>query len=155
MVTLLLGLIVYQFNIKRTLKTYQEYSTLQEDIKRAENINDEIAKYEQELKVLEQSSLQIYNKEKLLELVINFCRDHDLLIKTYPQAEKNIENNFVIVTNRIEVEGLYRDIVKLVYFLEQQEKIGSVAHLHFFLIKDRKKKRNVLRSEIILRNLES
>lgn len=152
--TILLSGAVYYFSFLRTWGNYQTYRQTVQDINRAKNVQNEIAKYEQALAQWEQSSLQKYDREKLLELVTNFCRTHQLLIKTYPEAERVKENGFPVVTNEIEVEGAFKDMVTLVYLLEHQEKIGSIASLQFFRHKDRRKRQEVLRGRIILRNLE-
>jgi hypothetical protein len=59
------------------------------------------------------------------------------------------------VTNRIEVEGGYKDIVKLVYTLEELEKLGNVSSMRVYLAKDRALKKMVLRSSIIFRTLKT
>ncbi len=104
---------------------------------------------------MQQSTLKPYNRERLLENLTNFCRNNHLLVRAFPEAQVVAQNENSVVTNQIEIEGSFKDMVKLAYMLEAEERQGSISSLKFFVFKDRVAKRNVLKSLIVLRNLES
>lgn len=115
----------------------------------------EIEKYQKEWNIMQGTSQRPYNREYLLAQLTGFCRAHNLLIKTFPQARRQEQNKIPIYTNQIEVEGKYKDIVKLAYMIEQEQLLGAVATLKFYTIKDRLTKKTYLRAKIILRSLEA
>ena len=145
---------IYFINIKKTISHYQGYQNKKEQLSRVSNADELITQYQMQLAKFQQKNQKSYDREALLEEVTNFCRANQLLVKTFPQAQRVEQNNYPIITNHIEVEGAYKEIVKLVYLLEYEEKLGSVGSLKFYTKKDRYKKKNFLRANIVLRNLE-
>lgn len=152
--TILLGGVIYFASIKRTVSYYQSYQNKKEQLSRVSNAATLITQYKTQLAQFEQKNQKTYDREELLEAVTTFCREHRILVKTFPQAQRVKQNNYPIITNQIEVEGDYKEIVKLVYLLEHKEKLGSIGSVKFFTHKDRYKKKNFLRANIVLRNLE-
>ena len=151
---LFFGMLIYLVSIQRTLSSYNSYQQKKEQLSRVSNANQLIAQYQSELAQFQQNTQQSYNRENLLEEVTTFCREHRLLVKTFPQAQRVKENNYPIITNKIQVEGDYKEVVKLAYLLEQEQRLGSISSLQFFTYKDRYKKKKLLRANIVLRNIE-
>jgi Tfp pilus assembly protein PilO len=150
-----LMLLTYSVNIRNTIKTYQQYNADQKRLKMAQNAAQDIALYRSELTGMQQTAQQSYNREYLLEQITTFCREHNLLIKSFPISQKVVENNYPVVTNEIEVEGGYLDIVSLAYMIEQQKKLSSISSLTFNLVKDRIKQQQFLHGRFTLRNIET
>ena len=78
-----------------------------------------------------------------------------MLITSFPEAEQSNQNNYTVLTHVIEIEGYYKEIVQLVYMLEQEEVLGIISSLKFQTYKDRVSKKRKLKVNIVLRNLES
>lgn len=152
--SLLLCLVVYGVNIKKTMAMRQQYSQQQADIQRAATAANSIQTYRAQLASFQQSALQPYDREFLLEQLTSFCRQHDILVSTFPEAQRVEENGNGIISNTIEVEGRYQDIAELIYMIEQEEKMGSVSTLKFFSQKDRLTKELKLKARMVIRNLE-
>ena len=150
---LLMLVFIYTINIKRSVQMYEQYQSKLVQIARASNASKEVAQLKTQLANLKQNSLQAYDRELLLSHITGFCRKNDLLVRAFPKALQNIENGNAIVTNTIEVEGNYKEIVRLVYMIEQEEKLASISSLKLFSEKDRRTKQIRLRARLILRNL--
>lgn len=153
--TVLFGTLIYFASLKRTISNYSSYTQKKEQLKRVSNATQLIAQYQSKLVQFQQQTQQSYNRENLLEQITTYCRTNQLLVKTFPQAQRVKENNYPIITNQIQVEGGYQEIVKLVYLLEYEQRLGTVSALKFFTHRDRYKKKNFLRANIVLRNIES
>ena len=150
----LLGLgLIYTVSIRPTIKQYQQLQQQKRNIQRAAGAAGKINQYKARLVNSKQSSQQAYDRERLLEVVTSFCRSHDLLVKTFPLAQRITQNGNTIVTNIIELEGPYKSIVQLAYLLEQEQKLTTISSMQFFTHKDRVKKRQYLRCKMVLRNL--
>lgn len=152
--SILLGLVVYGVNIKKTVAMHQQYVKQQVDIQRAATAATSIREYRSQLASFQQSALQTYDREWLLERLTSFCRQHSILVSTFPEAQRVVENGNGIISNTIEVEGRYQDIAELVYMIEQEERMGSVSTLKFFSEKDRLTKELQLKARMVIRNLE-
>ncbi len=146
-------LLIYLLSIRRTVGLYQTYRANQAAIERAASAPGEIARLEAQVGALQQNGLKVYDQENLLVEVTRFCRSHDLLITTFPSSDRVVENSYPIITNTLEVQGAYKDMVRLVHLLEQKERLGSVSSLKFYTQKDRISKKTYLRLSIVLRNL--
>lgn len=155
-VALLLGLVVFKFNIQRTYREYQRFQEGKSQLLRASSAVEETVGLKEQLNSLQETAIRPYKRENLLEKVTSFCRNNNLLVKSFPEEELYSQgNDSQVVTNRIEVEGGYKDIVKLVYTLEELEKLGNVSSMRVYLAKDRALKKMVLRSNIVFRNLKT
>ncbi len=147
-------LLIYMVNIRKTWAVYQSFRSTTARINQAATAGSDMSKYQSQLIVLKSSSQQPYDRERLLEEVTGFCREKGLLIRSFPDAQRVVENGVSIITNELEVEGAYKDIVSLVYLVEQQKKLASVSTLSCFLHKDRTTRKTNLRGRVVLRNAE-
>lgn len=152
---LVLILVSYSTNIRVALNSYQEFQNVKSKIALAQSASQDIAIYRSEIKSMQETAQQPYNKELLLEQITLFCKEHNLLIKNFPGSKRVIENNYPIVTNEIEVQGSYNDIVELAYMFEQEKKLTSINSLSFTLVKDREKQQQYLHGLFVLRNIET
>lgn len=129
--SLLVLVVAYQFSIKKTLNLKQANQQHQQAIARAINIDDDITKYQTQLAAFNVNAVTSYSQENLLELLSTFCVQQGLLIKGFPEPKTYQEADYTIVSNRIEVEGTFSDIVQLVYDLEHVHRIGSIVSLKY------------------------
>jgi hypothetical protein len=87
------------------------------------------------------------------EKVSHFCVSNNLrLINLYPQESFEIENN-TIIHRQIYVEGSYKSILNLIYYLEKESKSAHVSSCAFELKKDIKSKKEQLFASIQIDNL--
>jgi len=141
-------------NIRKTLEHRQLYYKNENSVQRAATATGDIAHYEAQLAGLQKTALQVYDREQLLSSITGFCKSHQLLIKAFPKPQRVTENEQIIVTNALEVEGAYKPIIELIYQIEQKEKLAAVSSVRFFMHKDRLTRQETLRCHLILRNLE-
>lgn len=97
-VAVLVLMLVYKGSISRTVHYAQANKSLKVNIERAASAPSEIAQLQTQLAKLQHSALKPYDREKLLEVVTTFCRENKLLVKTFPQAKSNQQNESEIVT---------------------------------------------------------
>ncbi len=154
-VAVFLGIAIYSFSIRRTVSVYQVYQKNKQNIEKAASAPSDIARYEKEWTLLQQTRQRAYNREYLLDQLTSFCRAHELLIKSFPQALQQEKNQISIYTNHIELEGKYKDIVKLIFMIEQEQHLASVSSVKFYTLKDRIDKQTYLRAKLVLRNLSA
>ena len=150
----LLFLFIITVSCRPTLQARQQHQFMQQQISRAATASQQLQQLEAQMAELKALSIAPYKRELLLEKVTGFCRDKGLLVTAFPQAERLQQDEATVVTHQIEVQGSYEAMVQLVYLLEQEDRLGAISSLRFFKHKDRKDRRQRLRANITLRNLE-
>lgn len=151
---ILMLLIAFQLPVQRSWSIYNEYSVGRKQIVQAAAAPIEVTRYQQQLKQQGPIANHTYDRELLLEKVTEFCREKELLVTGFPEAQQIEENGQAIVTNQIEVQGAYKSMVELLYLLEQDQKLGVISSVRFYTVKKRENQNELcLRGAIVLRNL--
>lgn len=153
--SLLVLVTAYQFSIKETLHLRQANQQHQQAIARAINIDADIEKYQGQLAAFNANTITSYSQDNLLELLSTFCVQQGLLIKEFPEPKTYQEADYTIVSNRIEVEGAFSDIVQLVYDLEHVHRIGSIVSLKYQSGYNRQAKKPYLTAMLTLNTMLS
>lgn len=160
---LLLGspvlLIVLIFAVfSRTWDMYQENIDIRSKIERGESAPKLIGQMNQRLKVV-QARFNAYamdsikNREYLLQVVSDFCKKNNLVLKEFPQIALEEHQNIGISTNTIVAEGNYINLLKLLYKLEYKVGVGRPASVDFEKYYDFKRKKEILQLTIYLQTI--
>ena len=151
--------LVYFLAINKTIVLYGQNRKMKIEMAKLKGAPKKIKNYERQLASIEESFQTISPKEetayldRLLEIISNFCSHNKLIIKNFPQAKRYIENEFEIIHHELLVQGGYKDIVRLIYHLEQEERICKVVSTYFYKEKDLKTKQEFLITKIEMQNL--
>lgn len=94
-------------------------------------------------------------QELLLEKVSNYCNDNKLILKELPQTHIYKNRDYNIETNMVVVEGSFIKLLKLVYMLEQEFKLGKVISVKFESEKDLITKKIRLSASIYFQNIKN
>ena len=149
-----LAVFAYSLSIHKTIMAYSTYQANNKALTEASTAPAQIQRFQAKLNQFNQSFQRIdYDREQLFEAVNTYCREHNLSLSKFHPEERTIQNDFEIITNQIEVQGAYKDMVKLVYELEYVQQLGHVASTKFDKIVNRRTKEEVLTAEIYLQNI--
>lgn len=157
-ISALLCFVIYVGVISRTVDLFSETSNLQEKISKAEEAPEKTSLLQKKRSLLN-AKLQAYsidslkNREYILHLVTEFCTKKGILLKEFPNPELTNQGDFAIETNLIIAEGGFHDLLQLLYYLEQEMKIGRPGSVRFLSSFDNKRKKEVLSLEIYLQNI--
>ena len=145
--------LIYQLRLKNTLELYHSYKQNKARVESAENAPKLIRQYESEIrKITQRIPKHTYNRQDLFEMVNTFCRSHDLsLVNFYPEMRQE-QKEFYTITNKIEVQGSYVDILKLSYHLEQY---GHLASCHFQVEQEKRSKKRKLKCLLYLQHVQT
>lgn len=157
--TLFFLVVMYFYAFKKTFDLYSKNKELKGRIERAENAPENIQVLEKKLHYLN-SRLNHYlidstkSQERVLEVVSGFCFKNHLTLKEFPQTDVLDQEDYLIETNRIVAEGDFINLIKLVYELEQKNKLGRLSSVKFDTYMDHKRKKQVLSVIIHLQNIK-
>lgn len=153
-------IIVYAFGIRKTIDQYIEYKKLKVNYDEAEQAPQYLAAIKSEIDQLNKLTNTLgSNGERdqpvLLEVITDFSKVSDLIIRDFPQTiEKNVED-YIIEQNKIVVAGDFLSVIKLVYLLEQERGMGQVVSADFKMTLDKATKKRYLQTTIFIQKIRS
>ncbi len=156
--TLILSVLVYKMALGKTLTAYQQISTNEQKLTEALKAPDDITFYKSKLMSIN-ASLNAYeastrnDHEHVLAYISKFCSKNKITLRNYPPLQEITEEDITILTHKIEVQGHYTKLVKLLYQLELQEKMGRIASVKFENKRDRQSRKKYLSVLIFLQNI--
>jgi len=151
--------LIYFLSIKKTITTYLSYSENFKQLELASNAPLMAGQMDKELLEIN-SKLGSQNvdgpnySEKLLELVTRYCQDNNIVLREFPEINTAEKDDLLIETNRFTISGNYSALLKLVYILEQKNKLGKIAAVNYKTQKDFKTKETVLTATVYLQNIK-
>ena len=156
---LILGVVVWKSAIRKTLDVRAECENLQIQLAKSQDAPAQLAFFRQRLSDLDalvgkggaEASLA---QQELLERVSDYCTEHRMTLKAFPESHEYTENEYAIVTNKVEVEGDFVDLVKLVYELEQKYTAARISSTQFYSKKNLKTKKVKLYALIYFQNIK-
>ncbi|MGB1217402.1 MAG: hypothetical protein ACPG5P_05975 [Saprospiraceae bacterium] len=151
----LLFIVSFLVSWRPTFQAWKGSQKYKERLRVSQGAMNRIPILEKQLKEWESLSIHEYDRDLLIEKLSRFCKENDLLIRDFPSTDKDEQGGVLFYTNRIEVEGQFKDITRLIYMLEHRERLGTVVSTDFQKGKDRITKKNYLRGIITLRNIKS
>ncbi len=158
---LLLLFLLYALFISDTIELHAVCSSLTGQVQMAQGAPEKVRIYEGRLTEMEKQlgMEQVQAKEgeveqALLSTVANYCQGNGLVLREFPSTEQSAENDFKVQTNVFVVEGGFVKLLKLVYLLEQKQKLGKVSSVDFSSKKDYKTGLFALTAKVYIQNVK-
>ncbi len=148
--------LAYFFSFRNTIDAYSLSKSNRSALQEASSAPQQIKQFRDQLSLLEESLIQSnYNRQVLFEAVNTFCESHELKLDYFHPEQRYVHNDYEIITNKVEVEGDYKSIVELIYYLEQEQKLGHIVSTNFEKKEERRTKRKYLTAEIYIQNIQT
>ncbi|MGE0637860.1 MAG: hypothetical protein AB7G44_08385 [Bacteroidia bacterium] len=152
------ALIAYALSIKKTVTIISEYYSTKDVLESNINSAEQVSSLQSKLSELERyfgvnASASDNFHETLLETVSVFCNENKLVLRNFPEAMVYNSGEFSVETDPVIVKGGYINLVKLIYELEQKNKVGNIASVSFETIVDSKTKTKSLILKIYVQNI--
>ncbi len=158
--SILFALLIWFMAIKKTARVYDNNIEMQERLKSLENAPQDIRKYEKSLAQLKSRlgpwmANDTLQGHVIMEKIGELCTTLGLTLREFPEIIQEEEADYTIATHVVKAAGPYTKLVKLVYAMEYEQKLGRVSSLQFRLKRDRRTKKRYLEATIYLQNLKS
>jgi len=151
--SLLLLVLIYTISIKPTLNLLQDIRMLTNKSGQAVEAPIQIKKIKNELDQLQGKMFNLNDKEALLGEITRFCEENSLLIVNLPVASTYEEGTYEVESRELDVQGSFKDMLKLVYLIEYEKSLGVVSSLSFITKKDLRTKKKRLTGHMVLRSI--
>lgn len=93
-------------------------------------------------------------RQVLLGIVTGYCQKNNTILRDFPKPVSTIENDYMVETNIISVEGSFGKLLDLVYRLEQRDRIGKIASVDFHTRQDPRTKVMSLVATVYIQNVK-
>lgn len=123
-------LLVYFLGIKKTLAIRSDINEKKEKLALAKDLNGKVSLIRTKLKRIDELVGNDMDSSKkvidvILEDITSYCNTQGCTLRDIPEVHKASDANFDIETYLITVEGNYKQLISLVYLLEQKKKSGG------------------------------
>lgn len=152
-------LICYFLSIKKTVRLKSQCSDFREKLTFAEDAPVQILALEKRLAEIENligTNIREFDFQELLyEKVSNYCQEDGLILAGFPRTHSYREQEYEVETNIVIVEGMYLKLLKLLYTLEQKDRLGKVVSVKFATETDYRTRKTRLNTSIYFQNIKS
>ncbi len=141
-----------------TWELYEENRIIKTKIERGEGAPEQISALNKRLGYIKTrfnaySLDSLKNREYLLLVVSGFCKKNHLILKEFPVISVEEHGGIGLMTNTIVAEGDFKNLLKLLYELEQKVGVGRPSSVYFEKNYDFKRKKDVLQMTIYLQTI--
>ncbi len=149
-------IVCYKYAIANTLTLYNEYKSMENtsqgiNLQSSKNVETELLKVNAIIKGYSADTLMVRRNllnEVNSKVLTNYCK-----IVSFPETKLYTEFGFLIMSNTMELEGSYFNLLKTLYSIEFSEGIGKINSCSFYVVEDIFKKTKKLRMKIIIQNI--
>ena len=131
----ILMLFIYILALKPTIELKKKYRTIKQNIETSSDAPQKIVMLENQLLnfrfLFNNQEEGTGNHEKIHEFISLYCQKRGITFSGYPPLHTYNEQNYVIETNIIELEGDYIPLLKLLYEVEKNMNYGKVVSVQF------------------------
>lgn len=151
--------VVYLLAIQKTLDLWKENTSLKSQLEQASHAPAALRELRQKRATFN-SQLGIYmvkesdNQERIVQVANEFCQKNHLILREIPELIRQPENEFEVITTQIVAQGSFSDLLRMVYYFEQINKIGRVTSVTFEKKEDLKTRKPYLAVRILLQNIK-
>lgn len=154
-------IVVYNMALADTIALAIKNNALEQQISQNQDAPQQIQLVAQKIKRIEQLVGDNDYKEArdihqvLLESVTGYVQKNELILKDFPQPFVINDNGYVTKTAQLTVEGGFINLIKLVYFLENNYTVGKVVAVDFKTTKELRTRTRKLNTTIYLQNVKA
>jgi len=152
--------IAYQFAIANTLEAKNRYNTLLKHKELTSNIPQQINYLKQQNRyfdsVLKKNKINSESsfQNNLLQIINSFTDKNGLTIISFNEPHLTVRNETLLKTYIFTVKGNFKQILELIYALEQIGTYGKISSIDFNKKKNYKRDLIFLECEIFLQRIE-
>jgi hypothetical protein len=145
----------YSLAVSKTVALKRHYSSLKQEAILFKDTPKQVSLLKQKQRYYD-SLLNRYQikgssiQNNLLKTINVLAKEHNLKVVHFLEPHEDESNGLSIKSYPFTVEGGYNNILKLVYYIEQNTKFGEIINLHFERKKNFKTNKHYLQAHILL-----
>lgn len=157
---LIFCLFIYFFSIRKTLTLIDKCENDQEIIDKATYQGKELTLLMNKLEAYNQqigSNQTIHThqfQQELLRSITDYCSTNQMVIERFEQPHKVKQGAYWVETTVVSVEGYFKPILELIYYLETKVVGKKITSIQFEKTKNYKTKREKLTAVLYIQNVK-
>lgn len=157
--SILFAFAAYNISLVPTIDLYKECNTLESSLNEMQDIDKNMLIIKRQLGNMDaqsgtKTSVNTNIREALLGTLTSYCQSSNVLLKDFPKTNVSQEGDYKIETNVFVVEGAFTKLLKLIYLLEQKNRIGKIASTKFEIKKDLRTQSLALTAAVYMQNIK-
>lgn len=151
-------LICYSVSIRPTIEVISDCSIQESQLSMLKNAPKVINELRKDLSEIESKIGNVETNDAnfqkiLLQLIGKYCESDDVVLLEFPEKVSFINDDYKIETYTLVIGGTFHDLLKFVYKLEQQYKLGKLVSLTFERKENPVTKKQNLKAKIIIQHI--
>jgi hypothetical protein len=155
---ILFFILAYLVAIRGTVTLASENQKIKRQLELVKEAPQQIENLNLELSSLQSSLTYVSEgdglRRELLELIGELGYKHQILFKNFKEPSHFFNENFLVETHEIALQGPFKNLVKAIFELEKELKTGKVASVNFVLEIDRREKRKFLVAYVFIQSIK-
>jgi|GEM_PF-4379867 len=142
-----LGLVIiaWKLSFAKTLEAYQSLQENSLQLVRLSKAPALAAEYQKQISDFDnREKSKEYDREILFEFINTFCLGHGIQILKFHPEQRVSDLRFELITNKLEVQGSFKEIVKLGWNIEREERLGHIASASYQYMEDKRTHKTAL-----------
>lgn len=162
LVMLSIAAIMLSVYCKQTITLFSDISNLETKTRQVDTAEEQMIslnlqqqKLNHRITMLQRTNVTLPNHISFLEYAEQICSDLDLLMVRLPHEKVVMFENHQIATIRLQIEGSFHNLLRMIHKIEQEDRTGSIGYLAFRKedIRRAYKKESVLLAQVELNRL--
>lgn len=151
--------VFYTSFVADSFDLYEQQSSLKDSLKTLENAPEQLNLLSSKLKRLEKkaglsSKTDVTDiQQSLLGITTKYCNENNCIIRSIPSISATKEKDISVETHIFSIEGSYKNLLQLVYLLEQKYQVGKVSSVLFRAETDNKSKKRFLQATYFIQHI--
>lgn len=150
----------YTVSIKKTLALKTEINSLNDSISRYETLSNQAQNLKaKEVYIDSVLASNNFNNVSIQNNILNVlnaqAEEKGFLISEFNEPHTFSENGISINSYPFRLTGDFNDLLDVIYFFEQNTRLGKVAHVNFEKKKDYRKRKDYLECFVVIESLIS
>ena len=149
---------IYMLNIRKTIALHRDYKTSEHELALSRNTASASKKLERRLNELNEVLGSKYECSELPEEIIRFTnklsKNKSLILVDISETRTDENENMAVCSLTVSLSGPYNDLLKYIYRLETQHKIGRIGSIDFQVKKQKQSRKEELIVQIHIQNVE-
>ena len=146
----------YKKTFKETITAKLELNKVVETLSKTEVDSYKLATIKNELNQINSNIGGNSNNVHMVQQdILNFISKSNVNVFSIEDVHEYPENDFMVYTNQIDLEGNYKELTNLLFKLEKQFKSSRLSSVHFYTKKNYQNNTKELHLNLILQNYAS
>ena len=147
----------YNMALKKTIILRRQCKEFKDKLENIQTAPQKIHSLKKEITYLDNiignTNDTVQMQEAILESITSYCGNNALTLKEFPKTHTITDEDYIVETCKLVVEGSFVNILNLVYLFETSYNVGKVVSVNFELTNLRARGRPRLESTVFIQNI--